>query len=517
MATADPQHARIDQVLRLVALFSTALVTIAYLANAIAVVPNRLMCDFNIGSIEPAVAVGSLRIADGQPIYRDIRTSRPIDVLSYGILEYQIPGLLAKAVSGNKALLVLKAGRSQSFICFLAIIFVLAVLARQRGAEWKYGLIAWLPLIWFPYPFEWAAKFAPDFPALLCSLAGWLLASSADRVSGSRRIVLALLAGGVWAAGFHFKPIVIPGQIAFALEAVAGFRTSRRADEQWTGNAARFSPLLIYAGVSVLVSCVLHFATHGLWTQNTLTSLRLMDYRPSNFLAIMSKPSGSLHLPELVLMITIALLLIRQERLFAAYLCCAAVEILMMFKQGSASNYLLGSVSLWGLSFALWLRQTLATAYRERLVRVAYVALTGLCIALLPGLSRAGMLSWDMIVPPQSELAGVALRAKQLPPDSILCLDGFVGQYCSIPYLYSDGVMTSILLKKQFVSIEDVLERVRNRRYALIIANYYMPWKARYQNISVCPEPLLNAINEHYTVDSAARWLVLYRPKDTAK
>jgi hypothetical protein len=500
-----------ERVLALALTVSLGIVTLAYAWLLARNSLDRVSSEWALTGVEPMAAIGAMRVARGEALYRDFRHGRPVVPLPYGVLAYEAPGVVARALDLSDPVPILRLGRLQALAAALASMALLALLARQRGVPWRWAWLAAAPLLWFARMDEWFAKFTPDTTALMLSLAGWAILGPPTETRPRPPWPRAALAVALWTAGYHLKPTLLVGPVAFALEHVLGSPARRRAI---------VSVGLIAAGTAaavVLTSLAVNIATRGLWSLNAISALSAAALSPRNIIECFGvHPSQGWTAPLdhllwqntfLHLLIPLwAALLLRRTPLAAAYFVALLLELVTMAKQGSGTNYLLGSTALFCVALAVSLRRGL---------RPSLFVLPVLLALLLWHLPKAGLVRYEAAVPKPKDLQLVDAARRGLPPGRVLCLDPFYALTRGIPFLFADGYHAALLSAAGEVDFSKEARTLHARAYDLVISN-------RLQSVSVAgltyhdnpfaPIPIIEALADGYVPTAIGPWLVLWRP-----
>ena len=268
---------------------------------------GRVLNSYANSWVEAQPIAGALRVARGETLYRDHRTSDAATPLTYGVLEYAVPGWVGRATGKTTAIDLAHFGRGISLFAEVGIFFLAASLARRQGAHAPWYWLAAIPLLWFPYPFEWFHKFAPDAPALLFSLAGWWVVGGPQRwgfeqpergaAAWRSPATLARSAAAVffWTIAFHFKPNVLVGLVGFAAEFLlfarsgagsAGVEGSLRASHRLplglSAQQGRALSVVAALGLATLACTLVSAfaidrATDGLWRLNLIDAMLVCE------------------------------------------------------------------------------------------------------------------------------------------------------------------------------------------------------------------------------------------------
>lgn len=470
---------------------------------------------------EPQAIAAALRVASHKPMLTDYHVGFPIIPLPYGALEYWVPGVTARLLHDVTALSVLRVGRCFSLLSFGCIILILLKLSRQDGLSWKTTLLAPLPLFWFAYPLRWAIQFAPDFPAVGFSLAGWCVCRAAARVNsqGERRIRMVVQAI-LWTIAFHIKPTMIPGLIGFLCEVLALTGTKKDPGIRTIIRRCAYSGALLIVLV-VSSSVTLNYLTDGGWYLNAIKSSVIFDYSERHLLASLSfRPAL---VPLLLVFLLINVLLASRLWISRAVLFTAAVECAFMTKQGSNLDYLLGSISLFGLSLPyalLLLKQQYSGANHQSWLRVrSHMApiVTVVMSLLLAGALAAGARSAtfarnEFPVPSPAEIATLREKVQMHSRESVLCLDPFAAQSCGAFYPYAEPLHIARLLQLHSISLDTIVDRINKREFDTIVVNPYYFKPPEYHDLLLFPQVLQQSIKSGYEVETCGRWLCFLRP-----
>ncbi len=511
-----------------------------FLAHALWVMPTRVLNAYANSVIESQPVWGALQVARGEPLYDDYRAGRPVVPLTYGVLEYAVPGWAARMTGLESAVGMARTGRLVSLVAGLGIVIVAGLLARRFGAPAPWNWLAAVPLLWFPYPTEWLAKFAPDAPALLCSLGGWLALPRPEQWQrkGHPRTKTARVAAAVvlWTIGFHFKPTVLAGQIAYGVECVWVSSSPSGESRRGRWRAAGAAGLLggAFLAAVLVTSLLINHATGGLWKLNLIDSMRVCEYKLSFLLGdlgYLRKERPAL----LVWLAVSAVYFLRATPVAAAFLAIWLFELLLMTKQGSNINYLLGSVVLWGIAACVALGRVMSEKAAGRAKgkqnfkaadtpdswwRVLYGALgrsTWLLIPIVllllkdPGVAR--IVYWESFPPARDEVLAVDELLRQARSDRILCLEPSYGMAHGLAFPFADSYHASLLAEEGIVDFSPEAERLRRRAYAMVIANRLYRNAFSYHEQLAVPSAIFDALASEYAIAYEGRWLSVWTPR----
>jgi len=516
-------------------------VSLIYLGHFLWVSATRIISWYANSAIEPQPVAGAMRFINNEPLYQDYRIGRPVIPLPYGVLEYAVPGLTAKIIGTKDALSVLRLGRIYSFLSAVGIVIVLSILASQRGVPYKFSFIAFLPLVWFPYILEWFAKFAPDTPALLCSLGGWAILRPPN-LSNSRtapfpsvsKMILSLI---VWTMGFHFKPIIIAGQIGFGVECISTILKQRKSSPE--RSVSIFGKVLIlyisYLFLVLVTSGMLDWTTRGLWHLNCISSMSKCPFKLI-YISMSLKFLRTEYLIVFLLMVLLAVLFSRRNIIFISFLITLLTELISLSKQGSNVNYLSGSISIWGLGiiiygweeFKIYICRMRANLDEKITIRRFVKEIKpffgwsiwlflSIAIILMLNTHKAKIINWEAFIPYRDELARIDRLVMNVPTDRLLCLDGFYGLSREVPFIFADSYHAGILSRQGIVSFSREVENLRKHQYDFVIWNLLHYRNIKYHKIPTFPEEIGNALEENYKVSFVGRWLVLWTPEKLSK
>jgi len=517
-----------------------------YVAHAAWVFAARAVTPYSVSVVESQTVAGAFRVARGETLYQEFRNQRPVVPLTYLGLTYEVPGLVARWSGWTSALEVARLGRALSLLSFAGIVLLLTGLSKQRGVSARWGWSAALPLIWFPYPAEWLAKFAPDAPALFFSLLGWWLvgphagaeedgdrAAMTDENSGTGARVVELrrfAAVAAWLIGVHFKPNVLAGPIAFGVERVwAGLSARKHARKADGGSESgpqakkAFRELIFvggaFAGLAMASLLALHVLTGGRWYDSFVRSTAAFRYDFDFVFGNLKKlrPEGMTALGVIVLW---AGMQARRGPLPVAFFATLSLGLLLMLKQGSNVNYLLDALTLGGLAVvvgvARGLKETIAGRWNPKPVALLWPALF-LAAALLIHPEKARIVYWEMFQPSAEELREIDAAVESLADDQVLCLDSFYGLSRERPVLFADPFHVSILEQEGLVSFRPEIERVEQRVYKLVIWNLVQANRVRYHGVQAYPQDLSDALERNYRQVYRGNWLVVWAPKQAQR
>lgn len=485
---------------------ATILLTVAVLvllATGWAMAVARLMCDYPVGAVEPAVVVGVQRVTAGEVLYRDYAAELPLTPMTYGVLVYAVPGLAGRFLGTAGLAEAMLLARLPSALGSVCVSLLLYLLARRFGATrltglWAAGALASVPMI-----FEWSNKAAPDMPAIALSLFGWLLADGALRAgTRGRQLAWCACAAVVWAAAFHYKMIVLAGPLGFTCQVLLCRRDAWRL---WlaTGMGAL---VLALAGVAWLQS-----VTEGLYAANLVGSMAVCRYSPMYAATIIS---GVVEAPLAALGVALAagLLLRSRHWLGAAVSAAFVLNFLLAGKQGANGNYFADTLALSGLALAAMPGWSARPAIPEW-VRIAAKCL--IAVGLLAMLPIATLFVREVRIPAANEYDIVAGWMASAPgaTDDVLCLDPHFGMSRGVPYLYADSYHAGLLLSAGVGDVSAVVDTVNRQGYRCIVANKLIAWKLVPQDAPLAYLPLKQAVLEHYRPAFIGSWLIVFVPE----
>lgn len=544
MAQSTVKRIGVAWLARNAAWIALAAITLYYFAQALWLMPARVLNPYANSMIEPAPIAGALCVARGETLYRDYREGRPAIPLTYGALTYAAPGWVARLTGFGEPIEVARIGRGFSLLAGIGICLIAARLARRNGAASPWHWLAAAPLLWFPYPLEWMAKFAPDSPALLFSLAGWWIAGRPERwmaapgEGGARwaqRIARGAAAAALWAIAFHYKPNVIAGQAGFAAEFLLfGWRAGAR---ERTRSLLVVSTMgLACVALDLLSALAVDRATGGLWRLNVIESTRICEYDPSYIFGVLG------HLRRegrwmLIWMIAVAPFFLRRSPVATAFLAACALDLAMIGKQGSNVNYLLGSIVLWGIAACATLDFARRDAARTEEVESRGLADPGdtgdtgdtrsgvrfplrspvwvsipIALLLLVAPWKARVVLWESFPPTATELHDVDIVLPGVPPSGILCLDAFYGQSRGLEIPFADPYHAALLARRGVVDFAPEARALRGREYRVVIGNRQFLGDKKYHGEALLPDALAAALRDEYEIAYQGRWLVLWTP-----
>ncbi|MGI8907741.1 MAG: hypothetical protein ACR2IE_14765 [Candidatus Sumerlaeaceae bacterium] len=477
---------------------------------------------------EPQAIAAGMRVAAGTAMLTDFRIGYPIIPLPYGVLEYWLPGIVARSVGWRDAMNVLFLGRLVSLLSLVIILILYWRLLRQEDLPARYAVIAALPLLWAAYPLRWAAQFAPDFPAVALSLAGWcvgrtvLLARNETRSRGNP-IVYATAQALLWTAAFHFKPTMIPGVVAFLFEASAG-RTGHVSANQRTRLRRAMVPLVLSAVFILSTSFALNAATQGLWYLNAVKSSAAFRFRLEYlFSSLTFHPTLS---PLLIVFGMISLLLSRSIVVFRAVLATAFLECLFMMKQGSNVDYLLGSIALFGFALAktahglsrTWKADVLLPGDGPAAIKRRYwiaVMVMGLMLAgsLAHNARDAVLQTNELPAPWKAEIAAARNAVRKFGSDAVLCLDPLTALRTGAYHPYVEPLQVLRLAELGMVSLDQLVKRIETKTFRLIVVNPSFVRPPVYHDIAIFDTRVREAIRRNYVQFSAGNWLIMLAPQ----
>lgn len=486
MTAATPTTPRLAHAL----LLAVLALSVFYLGALLWADAQRIPLHHPFTGIEPQPVWGAQRVARGLPLYTPWDGAAPNVPLTYGPLAYLIPGFIARAARRVDAGSVLHIGRALSALSTLAMAWVLTRLARARGRSAVFAASAALPLVWFPYPMEWSARFTPDTLALALSLGG--LAATRRGRGG--------LAGALWAVGALVKPTAFVGPLVALLDA-------RRA------RSPGVLPRAVAVGAGLLVTALLalELRTAGQWRSHLLDSMSVCAYSPRYALASVMNlgPEG---VAALLMLLGIALAAGDAEDR-VALLSTATLEIALSCKQGSNVNYLLGTIALSALVAAgAWER-----AWRERRPLAWSVALAGLVAALGLGAREAPRVLREGVIPLRREVRVIAARVAALPRERVLSLSPYFGIAHDLPILYADPYHANLLAQRGRVRFDDVLARLREGRYAAVVSDLPHHAPIVWHDGAYSPRELAAALQSRYVLTVRGRLLLLWQPRPPAR
>lgn len=486
----------------------------AYFAQQwLVLLPARLTVQYVSSPTEAQPIAGAMRVANGDTLYHDYRVERPVLPLTYGYLFYEVPGRIARVLGVTGVRGVMVTGKVLTLLSLVGVLAIVA-LVHLEGAprRWLASFAAVLPLFCFPYPAEWGAKFLPDIPALFLSLAGWVVARQAWK--SECRCKWAFLAGAVvlWTIKFHVKPIVLHGELLFAAEALLAGHAAERWRRALTG-VVTGGALIAAAGATMLL---LNAATGGLYYLNLVTSKAVLPVSPAHVL----EPLGKWEMGNNVLLVAMtvfALLRCRGNIWFRAFLLTLTVDLLLMAMQGASTNYLIGSIVVWGLAVRYDLAGRECTSLDEEAVpdlrrqrgTAAVVLLMG---AMVFGLWRnsgdVNLEFWERGRVRAAHLDAVLDQMNQAEGE-VLMLDVYLALQSGRSYLFADAFHAGLLAEAGVVDLSDVEERVARREYALIVATPYLRWEFTYHGATMFPRRLRAVILENYRLHRHGGLLLL--------
>lgn len=462
-----------------------------------------------ISIAEPQPIGGAMRVVAGQPMLVDYRTGYPSIPLPYGSLEYWIPGMIARLARADDAFSILRIGRLYSLVSLVAVSLLIVDLLRQDSVPWRLAVLAPLPLFWCTYPLRWAVQFAPDFPAIALSLAGWWLnrAGAEYKRSSERRLRIAAQVL-LWTWAFHTKPTMVPGMIGYLSEVMISgqtFRGWRQSD--WL---KRGLPLLLTVLLIVASAFVANVATAGGWYLNAVHSLRANKFSLEYLVGALSfRPAL---VPLLLLFLAVTLLSARSLCASRAVLLNLCVELVFMSKQGSNLDYLLGSLSLFCISLPHILAAAITRARLTADLKTLTLGAAATAMVLSIATRTAIVSRGEFIEPGIDELEAVHNAVKSYGPDRVLCLDSFTAQRTGAFYPYAEPHQCARLLQLHEITIEPVLDRIRHKEYRAIIVNPYYRNSPVYHDLRLVPMELQTAIQDNYILDTCGKWLCLLKP-----
>lgn len=471
-------------------LLAALALSVFYLGALLWTDAQRLPLHHPFTGIEPQPVWGALRVARGLPLYTPWDRETPHVPLTYGPLAYLLPGSIARVFGRADADSVLHLGRALSALASLAVAWLLSRLARARGRSEAFAVLAALPLVWFPYPMEWSARFAPDTLALALSLGGL---AAARRARGG-------LAGALWAAGALVKPTAFVGPLVALLDA-------RRA------RSPGVLPRAVTVGAGLLVTSLLalELRTAGLWRSHLFDAMSVCAYSPRYALASVMNlgPAG---VAALLALFGVALAAGDTDDR-AALLSAACLELALACKQGSNVNYLLGTVALSALIAGdAWER-----AWRERRPLGWSAALAGVVTALGLGAPEAPRVLREGVIPLRREVRVIAARVAALPRDRVLSLSPYFGIAHDLPFLYADPYHANLLARRGRVRFDDALARLRDGRYDAVVSDLPHHAPIVWHDGAYSPRELAAALQSRYALTVRGRLLLLWEPRPVGR
>jgi hypothetical protein len=519
---------------RTVVWIALGLITLYAVWQAASVMPVRLANPYANSMVEAQPVAGAMRVARGEPLYRDFRTDDSVVPLTYGALLYAVPGWAGRASGTTSAQELAQLGRVQALLAGVGIILFAALLARRQGARGAWGWLAAAPLLWFPYPLEWATKFAPDLPALMLGLAGWWIAGGPQDRSAGWRSAAALERGAgavlCWTLAFHFKPTIVVGPVGFVAEALvfAGRATARRVEDgpasvaRWASTLLRSRAVVAAALIALaFVACclasglALDRATGGLWRLNLVEAMRVCAYDLRFVIADLRflRFDG---VAALFWMAAVAVILFRGTPAGLAFLIILPLDLVLMSKQGSSANYLLESIVVWGIAAAAAFGsgRRFDSATRDGLDRTtASWLLFPVFAILLIGAGKLGTVFWEIDPPATRELREVDAIVAQVPPSTVLGMDPFYGLSRGLALPFADPYHASLLATHGVADLGAVAQRIEQAGYAAIVGNRLMLGNAAYHGQPLYPDVLRRALRERYRPAYEGDWLVVWVPR----
>jgi hypothetical protein len=522
------------------------LITLYALAQALWLMPARVSNPYANSMVEAQPVAGALRVARGEPLYRDYRAGEPVVPLTYGALQYAVPGWVARATGEADARELAQLGRATSLAAGIGIALFAALLARRQGARSVWPWFAAAPLLWFPYPLEWFAKFAPDAPALMLSLAGWCIAGSPSDsaaqtpqgpTSGWRSAgALARGAGAVlcWTLAFHFKPTIVVGPIGFAVEALVLARPPLAGRPgsapfglgRWFGQSlgspqvvAAATLGLVFAACCLVSGLAIDRATSGLWRLNLVDAMRVCAYDAS-FVAADLRMLRFDGLMTLVWMAVVAVALFRASAAGLTFLVVLPIDLTLMSKQGSSANYLLESIAVWGIaaSAAFGSGTSFGPSSRPALDRTtASWLLFPVFALLLVGAGKMGTVFWEITPPAANELREVDALIANTPPSAVLGLDAFHALSRGLALPFADPYHASLLARHGVVDFDTIAQALRRGTYPVVVGNRLLLGNASYHGQALYPEVLHSALRDGYRVAYEGRWFVAWVPRESPR
>ncbi|MBX3729238.1 MAG: hypothetical protein KF858_08640 [Candidatus Sumerlaeia bacterium] len=290
---------------------------------------------------------------------------------------------------------------------------------------------------------------------------------------------------------------------------------------------------VVAAAVALLVGAVatafaLNLATGGFWKLNAIDAMGRGEFNPAFVLESLRsfRPAVLLYrltpatpvllggVGIILLMIVWAIRRLRHQPLFAAFLLSILFDLVLMTKAGSNINYLMGSLTLWGLA-------TVADAFPRghspRLPDAKLASLFACAIVLLLVLDipRTRVLASEILLATPLELDHARQVVEALPPERLLVLDAVWGVPQGVPVPFADTYHAAMLEKEGMLVLTDLADALVERRFRVVIANRFATARAEYHGIPLLPASLRAALVEHYTPAQRGDWLVFWTPKPT--
>jgi hypothetical protein len=210
-------------------------------------------------------------------------------------------------------------------------------------------------------------------------------------------------------------------------------------------------------------------------------------------------------------------------------------DLILMTKQGSSVNYLLGSLVLWGIAACAALgrvtsaktagaltgkQETKAGSSPDVFWGVLYRALgrsTWLVIPIVflllkdPGVAR--IVYWESFPPARDEVLTVEEFLQPVPRDGVFCLEPFYGMAHGLAFPYADSYHASLLAKAGIVDFSREAKRLRQRAYSVVIANRLYRNAFSYHDQLAVPPAIFDALTTEYEIAYEGRWLSVWTPR----
>jgi hypothetical protein len=460
-------------------------VSFYFVYNWIGLVPERLANWWVNSQVEPQPVWGALQLAQGLPLYTDYRTTIPAVPITYGVLFYWIPAVIARIAHHPTPQFLLITGRCLSLTGFVAALSMIYLLARQRGTRRIWALAALLPLWWIPWVTEWSTKFMPDTTALFFSLAGWWV-TGLEWKSKRSGFIIAAIAGVMFAAAFHIKAICIAGQVGCFVDAI--WLVMKRDK---TRASVHLAALAFYGALVLATFLLLQWATGGLYSFNLVETARQCSWKPRYLIS-----RGPWELPVAVIATIIGL---RRTPLAWILAIVSFITFGLMAKQGGGLNYLTASMAIWGLCLGQWAEESWGKLFWTKLPLGLHTVTVLLILLVLRGMAPYSRV-FGTEAAPVPEASVDALRPILLHSNQkTLCLIPWLSLLWNLPLIYADPYHASLLNEKGINHLDAVVKEINLGHYAFVATTHTSIGEiTAYDDIPAFPLQLARALRAHY-------------------